>query len=221
MNNFFNTRYDKIMSLGSSCFPKFFIENIVKPTPNLTELFDFIGTSMMSINALIRNDFKDMLNPEEFFMMPIMEGFDPIVTNMRYYLRFKHELATVADARTEKFKSQIVRRVERFKNYMTSCSNILFIRYQENDVGRKQYFKKSISEYDEIEIFLAQIRLKYKCNPTVIYINLEKDGWNAKHNILSVKIDALEQDYKTVDRTIENLFIKKRVIEQLIEPKIL
>ena len=58
--------------------------------------------------------------------------------------------------------------------------------------------------------------MKYNCkNVVVIYINLNVDGWNERHNILSVKIDSLDYDSKIADTVIKELFEKKGVMDLL------
>jgi len=216
MNTFFNTKYDKIISIGSNCYPKFFIKNILRPSYGETELFDYLGTSMWSINALLRNDFQDMLIDKEYELMPILNDWGPIVTNKRYHLRFAHDLKTVKDAESSVFKSKILRRVDRFKAILQTSKNLLFIRFQENLERVIHYHTTNTTEYEELTIFISLLKSLYNCeNVTILYINSEKDGWNDSHNILSIKIDSLYQKSLTVHNVLQKLFVKKKIIDLL------
>ena len=210
-----NKKFDKIVSLGSNCYPKFFLKHILKNSGE-THLFDYIGTSMWSINSLFTNRFKDMFNNHEFAMLPLRIDSNPMVTNTRYNLRFPHDLKTVNDAHKQIFKEKLLRRIARLNVLLNTSKNILFIRYQEDQEGKIQYKTIDKTDYEELEIFINFIKTHYNCKQiTVIYINLERDGWNEAHDILSVKIPTLKNDWAEVHNTIEQLFIEKNVVQQL------
>ena len=216
MNSFFTQKYDKIISIGSNCYPKLFIKLILKPSYGETELFDYIGTSMWAINALLRNNFQDMLIDEEYTLLPILKDWGPIVTNKRYHLRFAHDLLTVNAAKSPVFKSKILRRIDRFKTILQTSKNLLFIRYQENLDRMIHYHTTNTTEYEELTIFLSLLKSIYNCeNVTILYINAEKDGWNDSHDILSIKIDTLYHKSQTVHNTLQKLFEKKNIIDLL------
>ena len=224
MDSFLNTNYSDILSLGSNCYPKLFISKVVKPANGETQLFDYIGASMWSINALIRADFQDITNPADFAKIPIVKSVPPIVTNTKYYLRFLHDAQTVAAVQNPEFIAKMQRRVDRFtgalsgsgQNQSQSQGQILCIRYQENQAGRVVYPANPVTnEYDELVTFVALVKEKYGKDVTVIYINTEQDGWNDAHTILSVKIPSLNVDYRIVHAKIKHLFIQKDVVAQL------
>jgi hypothetical protein len=196
--------FDNIVALGSNCYPKLFIREYLKQANGETQLFDYCGTSMWSINALIRADFAGILS--DLSSIPIMDNMRPIVTNTKYYIRFLHELASVREANTPLFRARMDRRVARFKKLLTDSERILFVRYQENADGRIVYHDRSNTEFEEIGIFIELVKSTYGCkNVSVIYINLEQEGWNATHDIFSVKIDSLKHDHKLVPATIKSV----------------
>lgn len=217
MDIFFNRKFNRIFSLGSNCYPKFFISKILKPSNKETDLFDYIGASMWSINALLLNDFVGLNDHTNFALMPVLEGAKPIVINTKYYLRFKHDLATVADATNGIFKGKMARRLKRFNDGLTADS-LLFIRQQESQTGRLPYTSPSAlrSDAEELDEFIDILHMKYKCKKVVvIYINLDVDGWNERRDVLSVKIDSLDYDWKIAHTVIQELFEKKGVMDLL------
>jgi hypothetical protein len=217
MDTFFNGKFKRIISLGSNCYPKFFISKILKPVNGETDLFDYIGASMWSINALLLNDFAGLDDHKNFGLIPVLEGAEPIVTNTKYYLRFKHDLATVADANKAVFKDKLRRRVNRFKVGVTADS-VLFIRQQESQTGRLPCKSSNSLRSDAVELddFIDILNMKYKCKKVVvIYINLDVDGWNERRDILSVKIDSLDYDWATAHTVIKELFEQKGVMDLL------
>jgi len=214
MNIVFNAKYDKILSLGSKCCVKFFIEKILKPPYGNTELFDYIGTSMGQINELIVNDFEDLTTDTYFELLNIIYGEDPIVTNTKYYMRFKHDLRKPEDACGLEFKNKMKRRILRFKQNIEKSKNILFIRQEESNFLRVPYKLQKKSELEELREFIDILHGKYKCGKiTVIYINANTDGWNEQHDIFSVKIPSLDYDWKKAHTHLESLFNEKEVMK--------
>lgn len=216
MDIYFASKFNSIISLGSNCYPKFFISRILKPEFGETQLFDFIGYSMWSINQLLLNDFANLTNPSDFEKIPILENEPSVVTNTKYYLRFKHDLKTLGDLDGAEFKDKINRRIVRFKKTIEYSRKLLFIRYQENQKGCIVYTPLIRSELEELEEFIDIIHIKFKCkSAVVIYINSDVDGWNERKDILSVKINTLDCDWTEAHKIIETLFIEKHVLEQL------
>ena len=214
MDLFLKSKYTNILSLGSNCYPKLFIQRVVKPLEGETQLFDYIGTSVWSINALLRADFKDLTTVS---MTPILDKVRPIVTNTEYYVRFMHELRNASDAEKPAFKEQIARRIQRFTSTMSDpAKNILFIRWQENPKGRIVYPNfPTTTEYEELSTFVALIKEKYGAAVTVIYINTEQEGWNEARNILSVKIPSLTVDFRIAAARIKSLFETNNIVDSL------
>ena len=102
MNKFFKS-FDKIISLGSNCYIKMFLEShLIKKE---TQFFDYIGSSMWSINELLKNDFKGLYDYKNFEKKHILNKGDIyIFTNNLYYLRFKHDFKQNFDSNINDIK---------------------------------------------------------------------------------------------------------------------
>ena len=83
-------KYDKIISLGSNCYVKFFLKHIKYDQE--TYFFDNIGSPMWSVCELIKHNFEDVLNFNDYNSEIINKGCARIVTNTKYNLKFKHDL---------------------------------------------------------------------------------------------------------------------------------
>lgn len=217
MKTYFNAKFNKILSLGSNCYPKFFIKRILNPPYGETELFDYIGTSMALINMLLLNDFEGLYEPSNFALIHTLEGEEPVVTNTKYYMRFIHDLKAVTDADSTEFQEKIQRRIGRFKKNMTEFDRILFIRRQEIQKGRIHYNGGLVRpEREELDEFIDILKIKYNCpDVTIIYINLDEDGWNDRGDILSVKAASLGCEREDPHNVIKELFIEKGVMLEL------
>jgi len=210
MESFLNAKYSDILSLGANCYPKLFISKVLEPANGETQLFDYIGASMWSINALIRADFEGITNPTNFAKIPIVKYVPPIVTNTKYNLRFVHDLQSVEAVQEPEFIAKMQRRVDRFTETLKGSKNILCIRYQENPAGRIVYPENPVTdEYQELVAFVALVKDKYGAEISVIYINTEQEGWNDAHNILSVKISSLSVDHRIIHNRLKRLFEEK------------
>ena len=218
MHTYFNKKYNKILSLGSNCYSKFFISRVISPPYGETELFDYIGTSMASINQLLLNEFDGLYEPSNFALIQTLEGEEPVVTNTKYYMRFKHDLKKVSDSDSSEFQAKIQRRILRFKKNMTEFDRILFIRRQEIQKGRVYYKGEGLlrPEREELDEFIDILKIKYDCpKVTIIYINLEEDGWNDRGDILAVKAESLDCEWEDAHNVIEKLFVEKGVMKLL------
>ena len=214
MDIYFNNKYDKILSLGANCSVKFFIKRCLNPPYGETELFDYIGSSMRQINELILNDFEDLTTAKYFKSLIIIRSQSPIITNTKYHMRFLHDLKKPEDASSPVFKDKIQRRILRLKSYIVNSKDILFIRQQESNINRIPYILNLRSELEELRDFIDIIKMKYGCiRLTVIYINLEYDGWNKEHDIFSIKSPCLYNDLKTIHIHMQSLFEEKQVME--------
>lgn len=218
MRGFLNNKFNKILSLGSNCYPKFFISRILNPPYGETELFDYIGTSMASINQLLLNDFDGLYEPSNFALIHTLEGEEPMITNTKYYMRFIHDLKKVTDADSSEFQAKMQRRILRFKKNMTEFDRILFIRRQEIQKGRIYYKGEGLLRPERMELdeFIEILKIKYNCaNVTIIYINLDEDGWNDRGDILSVKTSSLCCEREDPHNVIKELFVEKDIVKLL------
>jgi hypothetical protein len=172
---------------------------------------------MASINMLLLNNFDGLSEPSNFSLLHTLEGEEPVVTNTKYYMRFKHDLKNVTDAEAPEFQAKMQRRIVRFKKNMCEIDNILFIRRQEIQKGRIYYNGGLLRpERMELDEFIDILKIKYNCaKVTIIYINLDEDGWNDRGDILAVKTDSLDCEWEDAHNSIRNLFIEKDVMKQL------
>ena len=207
--------FDTMLSLGANCYPKIYMDKALGLKKE-TELFDYIGCSMWSINACLKDDFKGLFFPEKFTMMPIIKDSPPMVTNRHYYLRFMHYLKSASDAKDPRFIGQLNRRIERFENYMRNSENILCIRLEENQKNRIQYYKSN--ERDELDGFISIVKEKYGTkNIKIIWLNTKEDGWNKDKTILSVKIETLDfsigASHTIIEKCLARYLDKSHIVE--------
>ena len=57
-------QYDTVISIGGNCFPMFYIHKYIKESELL--FFDHVGSSMWSIQDVISNDWKDLLDANKY-----------------------------------------------------------------------------------------------------------------------------------------------------------
>ena len=207
-------KYDKIISLGSNCYIKFFLKHIKYEQE--TFFFDNIGSPMWSVCELIKNNFDDVLNFNDYNSEMINKGCARIVTNTKYNLKFKHDLR---DLRTGsngvefvKFKETYDRRIKRFQDLLSSSEdNVLFIRFEEikeNRMINKSYDEKNkISELEYIKLFSEFItsnfpNLKFK----IVFIS---KTWgnkvDEKNKVVIIKEVQKINDYKMSSIQIADL----------------
>lgn len=206
-------KYDKIISLGSNCYVKFFLKHIKYEQE--TFFFDNIGSPMWSVCELINNDFDDVLNFNDYNSEIIIKGYARIVTNKKYNLKFKHDLRDLTTGCNGveflKFKETYDRRIKRFQDLLSSEDNVLFIRFEEikeNRMINKSYDEKNkISELEYIKLFSEFIttnfpNLKFK----IIFIS---KTWGNKvdetNKIVIVKEVQKINDYKISSIQIADL----------------
>ena len=68
----------------------------------------------------------------------------------------------------------------------------------------------------ELDEFIEILKIKYNCaNVTIIYINLDEDGWNDRGDILSVKASTLGCEREDPHNVIKELFVEKDIIKLL------
>jgi hypothetical protein len=186
MNYFSNY---KIISLGYNCFIKKYMIDI--GISQETNLFDYIGTSMWTINKLFENDFKDLFNLEEYEKIKILVNdstYNNVVVNKRYYIRFMHDFKNPSlpsinskfsvlknfnydimddvKIKFKSFKETYERRINRLKKLLIDEKKILFIRFEEPMNNRIIYdeYKKNFerSELNNIIDYSTMLKINYK-----------------------------------------------------------
>jgi hypothetical protein len=196
MNKFFKS-FDKIISLGSNCYVKMFLESHLKKEE--TQFFDYIGSSMWSINELLKNDFKGLYDYKNFEKKHILNKGDKyIFTNKIYNLRFKHDFKQNFDSdindikEDEKFYEFInkyKRRQNRFIQLLNNNKIILFIRYEEDNKDRVKYYE----EKDELQYIYEFMKILKTINPDkkffFILLSHDKNFEDIENNLLIIKIN--------------------------------
>jgi len=135
-----------------------------------TNFFDYIGTPMWAINKLFENDFKEILNFNNYDVLRIIKNELFVLTNKTYYVRVLHEFNNKSFAINNrlganlllnmeqlkkytmreinktftKFKDSYERRIIRLKYLLSNEKKVLFIRYEEPLKNRIMY-----NEYKE------------------------------------------------------------------------
>jgi hypothetical protein len=128
MENIFGGYYP--LSLGYNCFIRRYLNGLRGGTRNMeTHLFDWLGTSMWSINKLLKNGFKDAFDAEFYKLVKVTEHGKPIYTHEHYYIRALHD-------NPRDMKIKYTRRLERLNSLLASTHHILFIRIEEEMNGR-------------------------------------------------------------------------------------
>ena len=182
MTVFMKRNYSNIISLGSNCFFKMYISYL--KINQETNYFDYIGSSMWAIVDLFKNNELDKVfnKKEDFENMSIMSKGDDkfIITNRKYYLRFKHNFKQDYKNFTntslkgdelfnnvkESYKRRSERLINQFSNFDSNSKPILFLRYEEDNDYRiihDDYKDKNIkSELDYLIDFSNLLKKKYE-----------------------------------------------------------
>lgn len=190
-----------IVSLGCNCYPAAYIKARLKPVNKETQLFDTIGTSVWSINKLIEERFEGIVDRHNFKDRQHREGEGEgtVVTNVRYNLRFLHDLDAAMQARSHTFQAKVLRRIQRLEGIFRKADQLLLIRYQENQKGRIQYGPSPVDEYGDLCRFAALLRSTYGTpNFVIVYLTADPvtDQWNEESRILSVQLPTLVYTYE-------------------------
>jgi hypothetical protein len=211
-------KYDKIISLGCNCFIKFYLKHIEYEQE--TYFFDYIGCPMWSVYELIKNDFSNLFNLNEYKNEYTIMGLPQIVTNSRYNLKFKHDLSVVKskfDNEFSDFKEKYTRRIKRFRDLLMSSENVLFIRFEETKENRiiKQAYKEQnkISELEYIKLFSKFLRSHFpELKFEIVFISKSwNDSVDEENNITTIREIPKNKisDYKVAGSQIEELLNNK------------
>lgn len=128
-----------VVSLGFNCFLRKYMNEFLSIRQE-THFFDYIGSPMWAVCELIENDFADIDDAAEYQAMQVTTS-ETLITNKRYYLRFKHDF-TAVEHQTGNMDTlpdciaKYKRRAERFKNLLRSSKKILFVRLKEETKDR-------------------------------------------------------------------------------------
>lgn len=223
--------YDKVISLGYNCYMKLFLK--YKKIDQETNFFDYIGTSLWSIIDMFDNNFEGVFDEKEYKIMRIMEkGPDMfLVVNEKYFIRCKHEfkktletnfkginMSTIDTEEITNFLSKMNRRKDRFIDLLKNDDSILFLRYEEDPVGRcrlKQYDEKIklsseglTSNLKKISGIFKQFNNKKKFLIIDLSYRHNKTEYFNEHNLIKIKmkerIHRWECAHTEIDSALNN-----------------
>ena len=213
--------FDKIISLGSNCYVKMFLDSVNFKTE--TQFFDFIGSSMWAINELFKENFNDLFEDgiDSLEKKRIMCSGDDqyILTHKKYYLRFKHDFKQNFDSeikeniKTSDFKNvrdKYERRKERLIDILKDDKKtLLFIRYEEEQQDRIKYGEDKKSEIEYIYEFIEIIKQKYPSKKfCILFLSHTMDNDDKRNENLIIlknvkRINIWTESSKKIRNTIE------------------
>lgn len=212
--------FDKIISLGSNCYVKMFLDSVKLKLE--TQFFDYIGSSMWAIDDLFKENFNDLFDGgvDDFEKKRIMYSGDDqyILTHKKYYLRFKHDFKQNFDyeikenINSKDFKNvrdKYERRKERLIDILKDDKKtLLFIRYEEEQEDRIKYGEDKKSEIEYIYEFIEIMKQKYPLKKFCILFlshTMENDKRDQNLIILKMieKINVWTESPKKIRNTIE------------------
>jgi hypothetical protein len=199
-------KHDKIISLGSTCFIKLFMDGYgIKQE---TSFFDWVGSAMWGINKLIECNFENVFNRNDYKFVQTVIGTEIMVMNTNFYLIFKHDFSTIPltvspalityqekqiiDKKFQDFKNTYTRRFERFKCLLNGSDKILFIRQEQNmknRIIRSDYIK--LFKQPELYYLIEFTKIIKKMYPVlkfnIIYISHTcQNDYLPDHNIIII-----------------------------------
>jgi len=210
--------YNKIICLGSNCYAKMLLDSGLKIKQN-THFFDYIGTSMWSILELLKNNFEGMYERENYKKIRVLksEGDDFMITNIKYYIRVKHDFKQnfkvgvedeIKEEEFKKFIEKYKRREERIKEIFDSEEAILFIRYEEQNQNRINYYENKIEEYEGIIKFLKEMRNKND-NTSMIYLSETREtNYDKDNRILTLNVKEKINHWSKAPDILKKVILK-------------
>ena len=205
--------YDKVLSIGSSCFVKSFLQS--NNIQQETNFFDYIGSSMWGICDLIENNFEGLSNIEDYDLLHISDNLD-IFSNKKYYLRLKHQnfIYQKNKINIHAFKNMcntFERRAERFENLLRTMKRILFIRMEQDDSKRFLYDeykdKNNGNELSYVISFAKILKEKYhELEFNILFISKSNDNlFDTDNNILILKNKYEDMNWDDCNEKLNNI----------------
>lgn len=207
-----------IISIGFNCFCNKFLKTKLMFKKE-TNFFDNIGISMWTINELLTNDFDDFFNPTHYKKIQIRtnENYN-FLTNVKYYVRFPHDLETMGENVNDKcfkdFVDKYSRRKTRLYDLLTNSKKLIFLRLEEDDKERIVYQeyedKLKKTEFENLLIFTQIIRNKFpNLNFVVIFISktMETNIYDSNNLIVLNKGKYELTNWKKTQDEIQNVLL--------------
>lgn len=210
-------KFDIFLSIGYNCFPKMYISKKLCNGP--TNFFDYIGTSMWSINEILSNDFfigsNKLFNKSDYGKINIRaNNASCILGNKKYFLRFVHDIHKPNDINNDnlfnnfvdKYERRAVRFMETLKSAQENKQSILFMRIEEKTIIPREYMEKSSgpgAELEKIKEFSSIVKSKFNgLKFFVIYLTTKYESkLYGDDNILVV---SMKHQRNTFDINISN-----------------
>lgn len=218
----FHCLFDKHISLGYNCFLKKYFTTVNELNQE-TQVFDYTGICVWAINELIENKFHNLFDREQYKNLQInKEGDKFIITNLQYYIIFKHDFKQdysgktlpLTDDRFNLFKEKYTRRIERFYTMLETKKSILFYRFGENlqtRVIHPQYKRKfAVPEYQQLIAFKKLINKLYpSLEIFIIYISKKhKTNFDKENRIITIFDHLNIVNYHTCEKQFDILLRK-------------
>jgi hypothetical protein len=218
------------ISLGYNCFVKKFIDHKIRRKETL--LFDNIGSSVQSILEIFESRFCEdnmdkLFDKNDYKYAEILENMN-LVTNMKYYLRFQHDLDEKSLSNedkykefVEKYKRRLIRMRKLFddtNNEAKSNKTIIMIRLEEDpDVERIKYDNVVYGdEYKYLNELINIIKNKWEnIDIKIIFLYRGNREYEQKNNIYPVKLES-KITYHTSENVIHDTLRNIEIIKKLI-----
>jgi len=178
----------KIISLGYNCYVKKYMNDL--NISQETNLFDYIGVSMWSINELLLNDFKNLCDINEYKKYKILNNdFNEIIIHEKYYLRFLHD----------------------FKNNKSEEEKKIFL--NTSDPNNKKFYMNRIIQFDLME----ELKNKFPTFKSTLERRIErlKKILSTEKNIIFIRLE--EENNERIIYEIYKEKFKKSELENIIE----
>jgi hypothetical protein len=206
----------EIISLGYNCSIKKIIMEIFLIKTE-TNFFDYIGSTMWSINNLFENDFENLLDEENYKNIQIKTNVQAnYLTNTQYYLRFFHDLTNITNKPTKLFFDKYLRRIDRLYNFLRQSKKIIFIRLEETNKDRIIYPEYADNfntpEIEHLKKFSKIINNKFQNNNfLIIYLTKTfEDNYDPENNLLCVNFNKYDElNWKNCAILIRNVLLDK------------
>lgn len=214
----FNKEYDHIIPIGSNCRIGIALRDCKKRPHALP--FDWMLSTMKSVNELFDNDFEDFMNRDVCVQKTFaLKGGKKhtYVLNEKYNLNITHE-SSLNDKCIDKYKKRVDRMYDILKN---KDNKVLFIRNTLDGVIKDELHKhylsteKDYSDFDpkHIERFNSIIKSKFELDYDILVINHTKSIDFSSDNIYNVT-STIEQkdnlwDQKACAEVVQKIKLKK------------
>jgi len=225
---------NNLLSIGYNCFFKKFIKEKLMYKKE-TQFFDYIGTSMWSINELLLNDFDNFFNSEYYKKIQIKTNEDSnFLSHTKYYVRFPHDLIDIKFNNNYNspyfinFIETYQRRKTRLYNFLTNCNKVIFLRLEEDNDERILYpeYEEKIkkTEFENLIIFTEIIKKKFcNLNFVVIFVSHSLEtNIDDTNNIIILNCGKYKvNDWKKSQDELEQIFLENyEYIKTFLENKL-